>query len=242
MEQHLPLILFLRFYTTIQISLKASRRLILKYVLYGSVLHSRIIWINLPLRHSFHLSLLFLQQPACSSPTGGITTFPDVGQNTRLREPWSSKVIHLLHLSFISHMLCSSLCLIEWCKLEVILYPLYIQISHLPKCKSIFLPFIASVPNMDGSVLILYSFLRLTEFSNVKALFWTYFRCLSVVEWRILICAAFSSCVNTAGNLQVDSVDCKLASLCVLECCSENHEPSISDEPSRLQLSYTYLV
>ena len=64
----------------------------------------------------------------------------------------------------------------------------------------------------------------------------------SVVEWRILICAAFSSCVNTAGNLQVDSVDCKLVSLCVLECCSENHEPWISDEFPSLQLSYTYLI
>ncbi|KAG5206149.1 hypothetical protein JEQ12_017722 [Ovis aries] len=35
---------------------------------------------------------------------------------------------------------------------------------------------------------------------------------LSVVERRILICAAFSSCVNTAGNLPVDSVDCWLVS------------------------------
>lgn len=63
-----------------------------------------------------------------------------------------------------------------------------------------------------------------------------------MVRWRILICAAFSSCVNTAGNLQVDRVDGKCVSLCVLECCSEDHEPWISDEPPSLQLSYTYLM
>lgn len=65
----------------------------------------------------------------------------------------------------------------------------------------------------------------------------------SVVKCRIfLICAAFGSCVNTAGKLQVDRVDCKYVSLCVLECCFENHEPWISDEPPWLQLSSSYLM
>lgn len=53
----------------------------------------------------------------------------------------------------------------------------------------------------------------------------TCFQCVSLNGGAETLQAAFSSCVNTAGKLRVDRGSRELFSfsLCVLECCSENH-------------------
>lgn len=132
-----------------------------------SVLRGRIIWINLPLRHSFHLSLCFLFAQAAASLffTSRELTWLFQGFSI-ISRCWTKYNIENTIIFKSVYMFYS----VIGSKSSYILF--YIQTSHFTEFTAIFPPFIANVPNINGSVLtFLCSSERLTEFSNMKALF-----------------------------------------------------------------------
>lgn len=109
----------------------------------------------------------------------------------------------------------------------------------------IFPTFVAHIPKVNGSVLnALCSFLRFTEFSDMKVLFWTHSQCQFLngkVENLSHLCCPQQLCkyswklASGRGRLWTAFRVC-------FGMLSENHEPWISDAPLWLQLLYAYLM
>lgn len=143
-----------------------------------SVLRGRIIWVNLPLRHSFHLSLCFLFAQAAASLffTSRELTWLFQGFSI-ISRCWTKYNIEdtIIFKSFYTF------CSVLGSKSSYILF--YIQTSHFTKFSAIFPPFIANVPNINGSVLdFLCSSVRLNRILKHEGTFLNLFS-VWVSQW-----------------------------------------------------------